>query len=176
MTWYPTYLERTYGHALGPVMLAVLAGLPLFGGGFGSLISGFSTSWLASRLGSVARARRALAAFGFVAASAMLLASTQATNAFALALLIMLAGLFNDFVLPCAWGACMDVGGRFAGTFSGSMNMMGNFGGFIAPIITGYILDATGSWNLTFTISSGVYLLGAVCWLQLDPETSLDRA
>ena len=55
------------------------------------------------------------------------------------------------------------------------MNMMGNFGGFLAPIAIGYILDATGSWNLTFGISSGVYLLGALCWLGLDPETSLDR-
>jgi MFS family permease len=175
VTWYPTYLERTHGHAFGPVMLAVLAGLPLFGGGFGSLISGFSASWLAGKLGSVARARRALAAFGFAAASVMLLGATRVEHPLALALLIALAGLFNDLVLPCAWGACMDVGGRFAGTFSGSMNMMGNFGGFVAPIAIGYILDATGSWNLTFLISSGVYLLGAVCWLGLDPETSLDR-
>ena len=93
----------------------------------------------------------------------------------ALAVLIGLAGLFNDFALPCAWGACMDVGGRFAGTFSGAMNMMGNLGGFIAPIATGYILDITGSWSLVFYISSAVYLLGALCWILLDPTTPLDR-
>ena len=93
-----------------------------------------------------------------------------------LALLISLAGMCNDFVLPCAWGTCMDVGGRFAGTFSGAMNMMGNLGGFVAPIAIGYILDRTGSWNLTFYISSAVYLAGAVCWWLLDAETPLDRA
>ena len=89
--------------------------------------------------------------------------------------LIALGGLAIDFVLPCAWGTCMDIGGRFAGTFSGSMNMMGNLGGFVAPIATGYILDLTGSWNLAFSISSAVYLAGAVCWLLLDPVTPLDR-
>jgi MFS family permease len=92
-----------------------------------------------------------------------------------MAVLVGLAGLFNDFVLPCAWGTCMDVGGRFAGTFSGSMNMMGNLGGFIAPIATGYILDRSGNWNLAFYISSAAYLAGAVCWLLLDPVTPLDR-
>jgi nitrate/nitrite transporter NarK len=106
----------------------------------------------------------------------MLLASMYAVNPFVLALFIALAGMCNDFVLPCAWGACMDVGGRFAGTFSGSMNMMGNLGGFLAPIAIGYVLDRTGSWNLTFYISSAVYLAGAGCWMLLDAETPLDHA
>lgn len=176
VTWYPTYLDATYGQTLGPVKLAVLAGLPLFGGGFGSLIAGFCTAPLARRAGGVGRARRLLAAFGFVAASGLLLASAYAVNPFVLALLIALAGMCNDFVLPCAWGTCMDLGGRFAGTFSGSMNMMGNLGGFLAPIAIGYILDRTGSWNLTFYISSVVYLAGAVCWMLLDAETPLDHA
>ena len=156
--------------------LAVLAGLPLFGGGFGSLISGFCADALARRLGGIGRARKALAAFGFAAAAACLLASDSARgSSLALALLFGLAGLFNDFALPCSWASCMDVGGRFAGTFSGAMNMMGNLGGFIAPIATGYILDITGSWSLVFYISSAVYLLGALCWILLDPTTPLDR-
>ena len=55
------------------------------------------------------------------------------------------------------------------------MNMMGNLGGFIAPIVTGYILDLTGNWSLVFQFSSVVYLLGAACWMLLDPVTPLDR-
>jgi MFS transporter, ACS family, glucarate transporter len=176
VTWFPTYLDRTHGGRLGPVMLAVLAGLPLFGGGIGSLVSGFCADSLARRIGGIGRARRALGAFGFIAAAVCLLASDAArSSSLALAVLIGLAGLFNDFALPCAWGACIDVGGRFAGTFSGAMNMMGNLGGFVAPIVTGYILDLTGNWHLVFTISSGVYVLGAVSWLLLDPVTPLDR-
>ena len=176
VTWYPTYLDTTHGGTLGPVMLAVLAGLPLFGGGFGSIIAGFCTAPLARRVGGVGRARRLLAAFGFIAASGMLLASMHAVDPFLLAFLIALAGMFNDFVLPCAWGTCMDVGGRFAGTFSGSMNMMGNLGGFLGSVAIGYVLDRTGGWTLTFYISSVVYLAGAVCWMLLDAETPLDHA
>jgi MFS family permease len=176
VTWFPTYLDQTHGRQLGPVALAVLAGLPLFGGGFGSLIAGFCAPVVARRIGGTGRARRALAASGFVVAAVCLLASDSARNhPLALATLVGLAGLFNDFALPCAWGACMDVGGRFAGTFSGAMNMMGNLGGFLAPIVTGYILDMTGSWRLVFSLSSAVYLVGAVSWILLDPVTPLDR-
>ncbi len=177
ITWFPTYLDGTHGTTLGPATLAVLAGLPLFGGGFGSLVSGFCAGAISRWMGGIGRARRTLAAFGFVAAAVCLLASNSVRdNALALALFIGLAGLFNDFALPCAWGACMDVGGRFSGTFSGAMNMMGNLGGFVAPIVTGYILDRTGSWNLVFSLSSGVYLIGGVCWVLLDPVTPLDRS
>jgi MFS transporter, ACS family, glucarate transporter len=158
------------------VALAVLAGLPLFGGGFGSLISGFCANALGRRIGGIGRARRALGATGFLVAAVCLVASDAARNSpLALAFFVGLAGLFNDFALPCAWGACMDVGGRFSGTFSGAMNMMGNLGGFLAPIATGYILDLTGRWDLVFYVSSAVYLLGALSWILVDPVTPLDR-
>ena len=47
--------------------------------------------------------------------------------------LMGLASFFNDLVMPGAWATCMDVGGAYAGTVSGSMNMMGNMAGFFAP-------------------------------------------
>jgi MFS family permease len=174
VTWFPTYLDAAHGKDLGPLALAVLAGLPLFGGGFGSLISGFCAAALARRIGGMGRARKTLAAGGFVAASIFFLASMHTRDPILMPLLTALGGFSVDFVMPCAWGACMDVGGRFAGTFAGSMNMMGNLGGFVAPIATGYILDLTGRWTLVFSISAVVYLGGAACWLLLDPVTPLD--
>jgi MFS family permease len=68
----------------------------------------------------------------------------------------------------------MDVGGKFAGTLSGSMNMMGSFGGMLAPLVVGLILDSTGhNWAVTFWISGAIYLLGGVGWLWLDPVTPI---
>ena len=29
---------------------------------------------------------------------------------------------------------CMDIGGKYTGTVSGAMNMMGNFGGVVSPL------------------------------------------
>jgi nitrate/nitrite transporter NarK len=67
------------------------------------------------------------------------------------------------------------VGGKYAGTMSGSMNMMGNFAGGFSPLIIGYVLAATGqNWTLTFYISAAIYSIGMLCWLFLDPVTPLE--
>ena len=69
----------------------------------------------------------------------------------------------------------MDVGGKFTGTLSGSMNMMGNLGGALSPIVTGYILDNTNkNWTITFYISAALYLGGTLCWMFIDPVTPLE--
>ena len=71
-------------------------------------------------------------------------------------LVLGMAGLFNDFVMPAAWAGCMDVGGRYAGTVSGAMNMMASIAGALSPLVIGYLLAFTGqNWTLTFYISVG---------------------
>ena len=60
-------------------------------------------------------------------------------------LVLGMAGLFNDFVMPAAWAGCMDVGGRYAGTVSGAMNMMGSIAGALSPLVVGYLLAWTGA-------------------------------
>ena len=68
----------------------------------------------------------------------------------------------------------MDIGGKYAGTLSGAMNMWGNFAGFVAPVVIGYLLKWTHSnWNLAFYVSAAVYCTGIVFWLLLDPVTPL---
>jgi MFS family permease len=79
--------------------------------------------------------------------------------------------------MPGAWAAVMDVGGKYAGSLAGAMNMLGNMGGAISPLAIGYILTWSGNnWNLTFYLSAAVYLMGIVCWRFLDPVTPLEGA
>ena len=87
-----------------------------------------------------------------------------------------MASFFNDLTMPGSWATCMDVGGKYAGTVSGSMNMMGNFGGMSGPLVVGLVLQYTNrDWQLAFAISSAIYLLGAICWLFIDPVTPLEQ-
>jgi MFS transporter, ACS family, glucarate transporter len=81
----------------------------------------------------------------------------------------------NDIQMPGAWTPCMDVGGKAVGTLSGTMNMMGNLGGFLSPIICGYIVEQRHSWNLAFYVTAGAYLGGLCCWLAMDPVTPLEE-
>jgi MFS family permease len=177
VTWLPTFLKNTYGSTTGKYTLALLAGVPLFGGGFGNLISGFLTARLAQATGTLARARRILAFTGFALAGAVFLLPAHLQQPALIMVAMGLAGLFGDLSMPCSWGACMDVGGKFAGTYSGAMNMMGNLGGALAPAAIGHILKITNrNWAVAFDISAGAYFLAALCWLFIDPVTPLAAA
>jgi MFS family permease len=172
VTWLPTYLMKARGTTMK--MGALLAGLPLLLGGIGCLISAAMIPRLASTMG-VVRARRTIAIIGFLGASASIYVFTKIENPTTAMFVLGMAGLFNDFVMPAAWAGCMDVGGRYAGTVSGAMNMMGSVAGALSPLVIGYLLAWTNQdWTLTFYVSAAVYSLGAVCWVFLDAHTPIE--
>ncbi len=174
VTWLPTYLRDVRGTSVK--MGALLAGLPLLLGGVGCLISAAIIPRLARRTG-VPLARRIIAITGFIGASASIFVFTKVEDPVAAMIVLGFAGLFNDFVMPAAWAGCMDVGGRYAGTVSGTMNTFGSVAGALSPLVIGYLLAWTNqNWTLTFYVSASVYLLGAVCWLFLDAHTPLDTS
>ena len=171
VTWFPTYLLEVWKFDLKAS--AVLAGLPLLLGGFGSLAAGWLMPPLARRIG-IGRARRWLGAGAMAAAAGLLMASTFATNPYLAVVLIALVSFAIDLTMPGSWTTCMDIGGRATGTLGGTMNMAGQFGGFVSPIVLGIIVGRTGNWPLTFHVTAVVCLAGAVCWLFIDPTTPLD--
>jgi ACS family glucarate transporter-like MFS transporter len=174
ITWLPTYLREARG--MGIKQGALLAGLPLLLGGIGNVVSAALARPIARRTGSVVLTRRILAVIGFVGASMSVLVFTTMQDATAAMLVLGVASFFNDFVMPPAWAACMDIGGRYSGTVSGTMNMMGNIAGGFSPLVVGYLLAWTDSnWTLTFYISAAIYMIGALCWLFLDAQTPLER-
>jgi MFS family permease len=174
VTWLPTYLRNSRGTSIK--MSALLAGLPLFMGGAGCLISAALIPRVAKSLGSVARARRIVAIIGFLGASASILVFTRIHDPRLAMFVLGFAGLFNDFVMPAAWAGCMDVGGRYAGTVAGSMNMFGSIAGALSPLVVGYLLAWTNQdWTVTFYVSAAIYSLGAVCWIFLDAHTPMER-
>jgi MFS family permease len=205
ITWLPTYLQEAHGAGLAPtvnwliglfespmwpefmgkmkdpelmkgIVLGVLAGFPLFFGGLGSLFGGIVARRLEASGTRVGRVRRIMAMTGFFAAAVMLVLSTYLKNPW-LAMIAMGASSFaNDLAMPPAWAACMDVGGKYAGSLAGSMNMMGNFGGMLGPLVLPFVLKATyNNWNVTFWVSGAVYAIGGLTWLLIDPVTPLDQ-
>ncbi len=174
ITWLPSYLQEYRG--LSPAEAARLAIFPLFFGGLGCMFGGFIAPFVTRRTGSVATARRRIAYAGALGACLFLLLHSAIRDPFWAMVAMGMASFGNDILMPGSWGACMDVGGKYAGTLSGSMNMMGNFAGGLAPIVLGYVLQRTGSWIANFYIMAGIYLLAALSWRFIDPVTPLKGA
>ncbi len=173
ITWLPTYLQEYRG--LNPSDAARLAIFPLFFGGLGCVFSGFLNPWVARWTG-VRTARRLMAYIGSLGACVMLFVHAGLRDPLPAMIAMGLASFGNDLLMPGSWGACMDVGGKYAGTLAGSMNMMGNFAGGIAPVVLGYVLRTTGNWLLNFYIMGAIYLLAGLCWVFIDPVTPLEES
>ena len=173
ITWLPTYLKEA--RHLEDAEVATYAILPLLLGGLGSLFCGLVSAPVARVMG-LKNARRTLATAGFLGASVLLVVSINTANALLAMIFMGLASFCNDLVMPGSWGTCMDIGGKYAGTLSGSMNMMGNMAGFVAPTLGGYIIQETGgNWNMFLYTMAGVYLVGTLCWPFIDPVTPIDH-
>ena len=173
ITWFPTYLLKQHGFDMK--QSALLAGMPLMVGAAGSLFAGWSAPHLSRWLGDVGRARRYLGAVGCVGAAGLLVVAGKFTQPYLAVTAIALVAFFNDIQMPGAWTACMDVGGKAVGTLSGTMNMMGNIGGFLSSIVCGYLVQHTGSWSLVFYVTAAMYGFGFFCWLAMDPVTPLEQ-
>ena len=173
ITWLPSYLREARHLAI--TSSALLSILPLFCGGLGNPACVYLSRIVTQRTGSVARARRLMAYLGFAGASFFLLFSTLMRNPLLAMLSIGAASFSNDLVMPGAWTASMDVGGKYAGTLGGTMNMCGNIGGALAPLAIGYMLTwSHGNWNLTFYVSAAIYAMGMIFWRFLDPVTPIE--
>ena len=125
--------------------------------------------------GSVALTRKILGCGGFLGASLLMAASTLLDNPVLAVVSLALASFCNDLTLPGAWSACMDVGGSYAGTLSGTMNMVGNAGGALASAVAPYILNLSNqNWNNVIYVAAGIYFIGTFFWAVVDPVTPIE--
>jgi nitrate/nitrite transporter NarK len=175
ITWLPTYVKEARGLELQKG--ALLAGSPLFFGGFACILSGWLAGWLVKRGAALVRVRRGLAVLGYWGAGAMLLVSTRIADPVWAMLAMGLASFALDLTLPVSWRTAMDVGGKYAGTTAGTMNMAGQIGGAVGPVVVGYVLQYMNhNWMLTFALSAAIYAVGGLCWIWIDPVTPVEAA
>jgi MFS family permease len=176
ITWLPKFMEAKNGLNMNmqDTWTSILNGLPLFLGGIGCFIGGIVARWLSAKSGNLSRARRTVGVLGMLAAGGMILvATTQNKPAYAM-LALGLSGFFNDLSMPGAWGACMDVGGKLAGSVSGSMNMIGNLGGALGGVAVPWLMHLTHqSWDKVFYVAAATYLIAALCWMFIDSDERL---
>jgi ACS family glucarate transporter-like MFS transporter len=69
---------------------------------------------------------------------------------------------------PAYWSTSMDLGGAYAGTAGGIMNMAGNLGGVVSTALVPILVSHFG-WPFAFFSAAGCALVGAALWLFVRP-------
>jgi MFS family permease len=169
ITWLPTYLIKARGFS--SEYAKWFSAFPWVVSGLAFLFGGWLTDKLAKR--DLKLARRGVGMVGYAVSGLALLAVALTPNRVVAALLLAVAACFQMMTLSASWSVCLDVGRKNAGVVTGFMNMIGNFGGTLSPIVVGQAVDRLQSWTLPFYITAGVFALGVVMWLFVDPYQSV---
>ncbi len=171
LSWLPSYLVEYRHFAL--LKAGIFASLPLWAGVVGDTFGGLATDWLLVKTGRAKLAHRLVAIAGMLGCAALIVPAAMATNASTAIVCLTGAMFFLECIIGPSWAVPMNVGGQYSGTVSGVMNMAGNIGGALSPIVFGFLVQY-GSWQAPFIVAAVLLLSGAACWaFWLDPEKSV---
>jgi ACS family glucarate transporter-like MFS transporter len=171
LTWLPTYLKEVRGFTVQQA--GYVAGAVLFAGAMANWAGGRLTDTLVRRYG--VRVGRSVGAVTLPLSGVVLLAAALVENRMAAAALFALTLFIADLCVSACWAMCHDIAGPRAGTIGGAMNTVGNIGGAISPLVVGYTVQWWHSWTLPFFITAGVYVMGGVFTLLVDPRRPWPR-
>jgi len=161
----PIYLDNNLH--LSEQTTTTLTSLPLVLGTVSCAVGGLVSDWIIRHWGSRKWGRRCNGGLGLILAGLTILAVPWAEPTWLLALLLSASFFCNDLNMGPAWAASADVGGRYAGTISGAMNMTGQLFGAVGMAFAGIMLHHNET-ELLFLVFAGCYGLAAFCWLAVD--------
>src|SRR5215471_13248738 len=136
-------------------------------------IGGLATDWLWKKSGNTKFARRLVAIVGMLGCVAFIVPAALTENAYTAVYCLTAAMFFLECTIGPSWAVPMDVGGKYSGTVSGMMNMAGNIGGALSPLVFGFLVQFS-SWQAPFIVAAVLLVAGAVVWaFWLDPNGSV---
>jgi ACS family glucarate transporter-like MFS transporter len=172
LSWLPTFLENARGFS--KTDLVTWSWLPFLFGGIANFIGGLTSDRLARRIG-IRWGRRWIGLLGLLCTALFTGATLFAQDKGWTILFLALGYAGSDFMMPVAWGVCLDIGGRNAGFVTGAMNMAGQAAGFLSSVSFGYIVKMTGNnWNAPLVPMAVAAFLSALCWMRIDASRPLN--
>ena len=169
ITLLPTYLKN-HRH-LDTYTTGWLTSLPFAFGVVACLVGGSISDAIIRRWGK-GWGRRLVGMIGLATAGLAILAVPWVEDTRVLGLLLAVAFFGNDLAMAPAWAAAADIGERYTGVLSGTMNMASSFMAAVDALWLGRILS-TGDLVLPFVILAASYALGTLAWIGVDVRKTL---
>lgn len=151
ITWFPVYLVQQRGMTI--LKAGVVSVLPALSGFVGGNLGGIFSDYLLKKGSSLSVARKVPIVTGMLLSMSMLFCNYA--NADWLVVALMALSYFGKGVGALGWAVNADTAPKEITGLSGALfNTFGNLSSIVTPIAIGYIIGATGSFNLALVFVS----------------------
>jgi len=162
VTWLPFYLVR--GRHFSLTQMAHVGGVVFLLSALASAATGkLSDRWISAGA-SPTKVRKGFMLFGHTGIGIFFVLTVMSTDPVFL-VMVALTGVFLGTAICNSWAIPqMLAGPQMVGRWVGVQNFVGNLAGAVAPALTGFLLDRTGSFYWPFFITAVVAWIGGIGW------------
>jgi MFS family permease len=169
LTWLPSYLQQAKGLSL--MNAGFVSAVPFGVAAVASIILGRIGDWWLTSAGVHSGRRRSMIAL-MLMGPALMLAVPYLDSLWAIVVVLSIAASMGWTASALNFALVTDLVRNPAdiGKVTSITVLGGNSFGIMGPIVTGYVLALTGSFNATFAVAGFLALLGAACTLTLTRQ------
>ncbi|WP_301542479.1 MFS transporter [Cupriavidus basilensis] len=144
VSWFPSYLVSGRGFTI--LQAGFVAAVPAIFGFIGGVSTGFVSDALLRRTGSLTMARKLPITIGLLLSATMIACNYVDTDWVVIALMSL--AFFGKGFGSLGWTVVADTApATIVGSTGGVFNAVGNIAGIVTPIVIGYIVADTHSFN-----------------------------
>lgn len=163
LAWLPTFVTKGLGVDYASVgLFAMMPHIALF---VFINLSGYVADRLIDRGMTITHVRKLMMLIGFGGSIIALLLVGQADDAVTAITIMTIGSALGAFAVSGFFVNHMDIAPEHAGTLMGITNTAGTIPGIVGVLVSGWILDVTGSWALVFQVSAAVAAFGLIFYL-----------
>jgi MFS transporter, ACS family, hexuronate transporter len=161
LSWFPSYLMMSRHLDIG--RMSLLNTIPWILGTFGLLLSGLVCDFLTLICPDLLTARKLVLVVCLVL-TAICVSLTGLVSNLSWSVALMAVTIFCVYLTGATyWAIIQDVvSAEHVGAAGGFVHLIANCAGIVGPAITGFIVQATGTFTSVFLLAGGVALLGAL--------------
>jgi MFS transporter, ACS family, glucarate transporter len=167
LTWFPVYLAQARHMSI--VKVGFAAALPALCGGVGGVLGGVVSDRILRAGHSLTFARKLPIVAGMALSVTMI--GCNYAKAQDVMLLLMSLAFFGKGFGSLGWSVVSDTSPKGMVGLNGALfNLIGNMAGITTPIIIGYMVKKTGSFNDVLIFVGGTAIMAIVSYLPLVGE------
>jgi ACS family glucarate transporter-like MFS transporter len=167
LTWFPVYLVQQRGMSI--LNAGMIASIPAICGFVGGVLGGVISDFMLRKGWSLTSARKTPIVLGMLMSMSMILCNY--VDAQWLIIALMALAFFGKGIGALGWAVVSDTSPKeIAGLSGGLFNTFGNIASITTPIVIGYIIQNTGSFNGALVYVAANALVAVLSYLVIVGE------